>query len=95
MYDVAAAQPDAMVDKGYGVRNARIEKAPAEIARFLIENGYIEGEIASLPEYSESVLVTVVVPQGGTPEFVQGFRWGIVSNIAISPAVEQNLFCFS
>ena len=43
--DVATAQPDATVVKGYGVRNARVEKAPAEIARFLIEGGYVEGEI--------------------------------------------------
>lgn len=37
--DVVKAQPEATVIKGYGVRNARIEKAPAEISRFLIENG--------------------------------------------------------
>ncbi|WP_241159945.1 flavodoxin [Parabacteroides sp. ZJ-118] len=56
--DVAAAQPDAKVIKGYGVRNARVAKAPAEISRFLIENGYVEGEIAPLPEYGEAVPVT-------------------------------------
>ena len=56
--DVAAAQPDATVVKGYGVRNARVEKAAAEITRFLIEGGYIEGEIAPLPEYGEAVSVT-------------------------------------
>ena len=56
--DVAAAQPDATVVKGYGVRNARVEKAPAEITRLLLEVGYIEGEIASLPEYGEALLVT-------------------------------------
>ena len=56
--DVVAAQPEAKVIKGYGVRNARISKAPAEIARFLIENGYIDGEIDALPEYSEAVPVT-------------------------------------
>ena len=55
--DVAAAQSDATVVKGYGVRNARVEKAPAEITRFLIENGYVEGEIAPLPEYGEAVPV--------------------------------------
>lgn len=56
--DVAKAQPDATVIKGYGVRNARIGKAVAEIQRFLIENGYIEGEIAPLPEYGGVVPVT-------------------------------------
>lgn len=56
--DVAAAQPGAEVTQGYGVRNARIAKAPAEITRFLIENGFIDGEVTPLPEYSEAVAVT-------------------------------------
>ena len=56
--DVAASHPDATVIMGYGVRNARIKKAPAEITRFLIESGYVEGEIAPLPEYGKTVPVT-------------------------------------
>lgn len=56
--DVAKAQPEATVVKGYGVRNARVAKAPAEINRFLIENGYIAGEITPLPAFSEPVAVT-------------------------------------
>ncbi len=52
--DVAAAQPNAKVIKGYGVRNARIEKAPAEIERFLIESGYIAGKVDQLPDYVSS-----------------------------------------
>lgn len=56
--DVATAQPNATVIKGYGVRNARISKAPAEIERFLIEGGYISGEIDALPDYSEAIPVT-------------------------------------
>ena len=56
--DIVKAQPDATVIKGYGVRNARIGKATAEIRRFLIENGYVKGEIAPLPEYGEPVPVT-------------------------------------
>ena len=56
--DVVKAQPDATVIKGYGVRNARIGKATAEIRRFLIENGYVKGEIAPLPEYGNPVPVT-------------------------------------
>lgn len=56
--DVVKAQPEATVIKGYGVRNARIGKAAAEIQRFLIGNGYIEGEIAPLPEYGMPTLVT-------------------------------------
>lgn len=56
--DVVKAQPEATVIKGYGVRNARIGKASAEIQRFLIENGYVEGEIAPLPEYGKPLPVT-------------------------------------
>lgn len=56
--DVAKVQPDARVIKGYGVRNARIGKAAVEVQRFLIENGYVKGEIAPLPEYGETVPVT-------------------------------------
>lgn len=56
--DVAKVQPDATDIKGYGVRNARIGKTAAEIQRFLIESGYIEGKIAPLPEYGEVVPVT-------------------------------------
>ena len=56
--DVVKAQPKAKVVKGYGVRNARVEKAPAEITRFLIEGGYIKGEIAPMPEYGEETPVT-------------------------------------
>lgn len=51
--DVAVALPGADVKEGYGVRNARVAKAPQEIKRFLIENGYIEGEIDALPEFSD------------------------------------------
>ena len=56
--DIVKAQPDAMVIKGYGVRNARVGRAAAEIQRFLIENGYVKGEIAPLPEYGEPATVT-------------------------------------
>ncbi len=56
--NVARALPDAKVVMGYGVRNARLDKAPAEIKRFLIESGYVEGTVESLPEYSKDVAVT-------------------------------------
>lgn len=51
--DVASALPAADVKEGYGVRNARVAKAPGEIKRFLIENGYVEGEIEALPVFSK------------------------------------------
>ena len=52
------ALPKADIRQGYGVRQARIEAAPKEIARFLIENGFKEGTVAPLPDYSEQVPVT-------------------------------------
>ncbi len=55
---IATELPRANVIKGYGVRNARLEKAPAEIERFLIENGYVVGDIEKLPEYSSTSEVT-------------------------------------
>ncbi len=56
--DAAIALPAADVKEGYGVRNARIGSAPEEIKRFLIENGYVEGEIDPLPSFSEPSDVT-------------------------------------
>ena len=48
---VITEQPTSNVVEGYGVRTARIAKAPAEINRWLIEKGYKKGEITHLPEY--------------------------------------------
>ena len=56
--DVMSAQPSADVKEGYGVRSARVSKSPAEIQRFLIENGYTKGDIAALPGYGEELPVT-------------------------------------
>ena len=52
------ALPKANILQGYGVRQARIEAAPKELERFLIENGFKEGTVAPLPDYSEQVPVT-------------------------------------
>ena len=52
------ALPKANVLQGYGVRQARIEAAPKELERFLIENGFKKGNVAPLPDYSEQVPVT-------------------------------------
>ena len=52
------ALPKANILQGYGVRSARIEAAPKELDRFLIENGFKEGHVAPLPDYSEQVPVT-------------------------------------
>ena len=52
------ALPQADIRQGYGVRQARIEAAPKEIDRFLKENGFKEGDVAPLPDYSEQQPVT-------------------------------------
>ena len=52
------ALPKADIRQGYGVRQARIEAAPTELERFLVENGFKEGNVAPLPAYSEQHPVT-------------------------------------
>ena len=52
------ALPKANILQGYGVRQARVEAAPKELDRFLIENGFKEGNVAPLPDYSELVPIT-------------------------------------
>ena len=49
--DLVEKQPGAEVLPGYGVRAARIDAAPAEVDRFLKENGFIEGEYVKLDEF--------------------------------------------
>ena len=60
MKDLKAKLPKAYIRDGYGVRTARVASVPKEVERFLIENGYLKGEIAPLPEYSEQQPVTEV-----------------------------------
>ena len=50
--------PNAEVLPGYGVRAARIAKAPAEVERFLISGGFIPGEVVKLDEFSGPRTVT-------------------------------------
>ena len=52
------ALPKATIQKGYGVRAARVAAAEKELDRFLKENGYKEGTISPLPDYSEQQPVT-------------------------------------
>ena len=53
-----AELPGADVRDGYGVRTARVDKAAAEVERFLIASDMKEGEAPELPEYSEQKPVT-------------------------------------
>jgi hypothetical protein len=52
------ALPQANIQKGYGVRTARVAAASKELDRFLKENGYKEGTVAPLPDYSAQQPVT-------------------------------------
>jgi flavodoxin len=52
------ALPKAKIAEGYGVRTARVTAAAKELDRFLKENGYKEGTVDKLPEYSDQVAVT-------------------------------------
>lgn len=53
------ALPQAEVLEGYGVRNARIDKAAAEVGQFLIDKGYADGQKSEpLPDFYEQQPVT-------------------------------------
>lgn len=56
--DLEKALPKAKIQKGYGVRAARILKIEKELNRFLIENGYKKGSVEKLADYSEQKPVT-------------------------------------
>ena len=52
------ALPKADIRQGYGVREARKAAAAKELERFLVENGFKEGSVAPLPDYSAQQPVT-------------------------------------
>ncbi|MCD8293370.1 MAG: hypothetical protein LUC23_06370 [Prevotellaceae bacterium] len=56
--DLRAALPEATVTDGFGIRAARIDKAAAEVERFLIVNDYMDGDVEELPDYSAQQPVT-------------------------------------
>lgn len=51
--DLVAAEPNAEVLPGYGVRAARLEAMPKEVDNFLKSNGFLEGEYTKLAEFPE------------------------------------------
>ena len=51
--DLAAAQPNAEILPGYGVRDARLESMPQEVEQYLVANGFLEGEYTPLPDFPE------------------------------------------
>ena len=56
--DIRKKEPNAEVLEGYGVRTARIAHMPKEIDYFLKKQGYIKGEIAEYPDFTEQKPVT-------------------------------------
>jgi len=51
--DLVAAEPNAEVLPGYGVRAARLEAMPKEVDNFLKANGFLEGEYIQLADFPE------------------------------------------
>lgn len=56
--DLKAALPSATILSGYGVRNARISAASAEVEAFLISLGKLAGEVEVLPDFSAQQALT-------------------------------------
>lgn len=56
--DLKAALPSSTIKEGYGVRTARLHAIQKELNRFLIENGWKEGEVEALPAYSAETEVS-------------------------------------
>ena len=56
--DLRRKFPQAEVLEGYGVRTARIGRMPKEIDTFMKRNGYIQGEVQAVGEFSEQKPVT-------------------------------------
>lgn len=48
----------AFLFSGYGVRNARVDKASSEIDRYLVEIGVKDGDIEILPDFSKPITLT-------------------------------------
>ena len=51
--DLKTALPNTRIDEGYGIRKARIAKAPTEVTQFLQKHHFLEGDIEELPAFSE------------------------------------------
>lgn len=50
---LAKVLPSSKVIAGYGCRAARMAAVPAEVERFLVSGGYVEGVAQELPDFSE------------------------------------------
>jgi len=61
--NLKAALPNATILPSYGVRNARIAAAPAEVKQWLVNNGILPGEKVIPVEFSEQQPLTEVEKQ--------------------------------
>lgn len=52
--DMVAAQPNAEVYAGYGVRAARLDAMPAEVEEFLVAQGFVSGEYVEPEPWGEN-----------------------------------------
>lgn len=56
--ELEKALPNSEILPGFGIRAARVQAAQAELDYFLTENGYKDGAVTPLPEYSQQQPVT-------------------------------------
>lgn len=56
--DMKKSQTKATFAEGYGVRNARIDKAAAEVEQFLIDSNIKEGKASVAPNFGEQKALT-------------------------------------
>jgi len=56
--DLQKTLPASEIFPGFGIRAARLQAAESELDYFLKANGYKDGEVAPMPEYSEQQPVT-------------------------------------
>jgi len=56
--DLTAAEPNAEILPGYGVRAARLAAMPKEVDQFLKASGFVEGEYIKLEEFPEQHAVS-------------------------------------
>lgn len=56
--DLAKALPQAKVEEGFGIRGARMDVVKDELHRYLVEHGFVAGEVEALPAFMEHLPVT-------------------------------------
>ena len=91
--DIVAAQPEAEVLEGYGVRAARLSEMPYEVDQFLKRSGFLAGEYVVLEDFPEPHPVSaeeaaILDAAISTYPMMQGSTATSVSSRAIPDGVE-------